>query len=332
VSRLPEQTYRIGPLAITAAMAPGPAADVIDATLGLYDVRWPAETVDRTVRLEVTETPVPGPAPVVGDYLEAASMLVDGTAEGLRAATLGGATARADFLPDGESWRIGIPPALATGRRTWEIEDVLSLVLTTGWRRGGWVPLHGAGLTRDGRGLLCVATSGGGKTTFTVSLIRRGWRALGDDKILLSTAAGDPRMVGLLQTLNLDPAVSAWFPEVGSLAEVAPYSEGSAKRRQTIEGRWPGGTALEMTATDLLVLDRTDARCGIIATPLATSDVVAALLRQTVVPSDRTVGAMIVRTLGALAVSLRGWHVAVGQDAYEGPDPLDRLGATLGWR
>jgi hypothetical protein len=87
-----------------------------------------------------------------------------------------------------------------------------------------------------------------------------------------------------------------------------------------------------MTATDLLVLDRTVARCGIIATPLATSDVVAALLRQTVVPSDRTVGAMIVRTLGALAVSLRGWHVVVGQDAYEGPDPLDRLGAALGWR
>ncbi len=85
---------------------------------------------------------------------------------------------------------------LRQGGRAYEIEDLLSLVLTTGWRRAGWVPLHGGGLVRDGRGLLCVATSGGGKTTFTVSLIRRGWRALGDDKVLLATAAGAPRVVG----------------------------------------------------------------------------------------------------------------------------------------
>jgi hypothetical protein len=325
----PEHTYRIGPLAITATMDTGPAADVIDATLGLYDVRWPADTVDRAVRIVVSDVPERWASPVVGDYIEAANMLVDRTAVGLRASTLGGATARGTFEPDGESWRLDIPPVLAAGRRAWEVEDLLSLVLTTGWRRAGWVPLHGGGLVQGDRGLLCVATSGGGKTTFTVSLIRRGWQALGDDKILLSAAGGPLRLVGLLHTLNLDPGAAAWFPEVGSLARVAPYSEGSAKRRQPIEGRWPGGTALEMVPTDLLVLDRTEARCGIVATPLSTAEVAAGLLRQTVVPGDPATAAPIVRALGALAVRLRGWRVVLGSDAYEGSQPLDRLEATL---
>ena len=238
---LSERTYRIGPLAIAATMEAGPAADVIDATLGLYDVVWPAADVDRSVCIQVTDTSLPGPLAVVGEYLEAANMLVDRTAGGLRASTLGGATATGSFGPDGESWRLDIPPALAAGGRAYEIEDLLSLVLTTGWRRAGWVPLHGGGLVRDGRGLLCVATSGGGKTTFTVSLIRRGWRALGDDKVLLATAAGAPRVVGLLHVLNLDPRARDWFPEIGDLTEVAPYSGGSPKRRQPIEARWPAG-------------------------------------------------------------------------------------------
>ena len=259
-------------------------------------------------------------------------MLVDRTAGGLRASTLGGATANGSFRSDGESWRLGVPPAVAAGRRAFEIEDLLSLVLTTGWRRAGWVPLHGGGLVRDGRGLLCVATSGGGKTTFTVSLIRRGWRALGDDKVLLAMAGGTPRVVGLLHVLNLDPAARDWFPEVGDLAEVAPYSEGSPKRRQPIEDRWPAGTALEMAPTDLLVLDRTDERCGIVATPLSTAEVAGALLRQTVVPRDPEMAAPVVRALGALAVRVRGWRVVLGRDAYEGPEPLDRLEETLGCR
>jgi len=313
-------------------MAPGPAADVIDATLGLYDVRWPTGAVDRTVAIDVTDTRVAGKPPFVGDYLQAANMVVDRTPEGLRASTLGGALACGSFGSRGETWRLDIPQELAGGDRAFEIEDLLSLILTTGWRRAGWVPLHGAGLVRDSRGLLCVATSGGGKTTFTVSMIRRGWRALGDDKLLLSANDRPPRIVGLLHVLNLDPAAGAWFPELGDLVDVAPYSEGSPKRRQPIDGRWRGGTALEMAPTDLLVLERADERCGILATPLSTAEVAGALLRQTVVPSDPEIAAMIVRALGALAVELRGWHVVLGCDAYEEAGPLDALETALGCR
>ena len=259
-------------------------------------------------------------------------MRVDRTTDGLRASTTSGASASGTFAPSGERWRLEIPPELAAGPRAWEVEDLLSLVLTTGWRRAGWVPLHGAGLTREGRGLICVATSGGGKTTFTVSMIRRGWRTLGDDKLLLSAKGSAPRVIGLLHVLNLDPGARAWFPELTDLADTAPYSEGSPKRRQPIEARWPAGTTLEMAPTDLLVLDRADERCGIQATPLSIAEIAGALLRQTVVPTDPEVGAMVVRAIGALTVRLRGWRVVLGCDAYEGPEPLDRLEEALGCR
>ena len=97
MNSLSERTYRIGPLAIAATMEAGPAADVIDATLGLYDVVWPAADVDRSVCIDVTDASLPGPLGVVGEYLEAANMLVDRTAGGLRASTLGGATATGSF-------------------------------------------------------------------------------------------------------------------------------------------------------------------------------------------------------------------------------------------
>ncbi len=87
-----------------------------------------------------------------------------------------------------------------------------------------------------------------------------------------------------------------------------------------------------MSPTDLLVLERTDERCGIVATPLSTAEVAGALLRQTVVPRDPEMAATIVRALGALAVRLRGWRVVLGRDAYEGPEPLDGLEETLGCR
>ena len=101
-------------------------------------------------------------------------------------------------------------------------------MLTTGWRRAGWVPLHAAGLVapssgtsddRDRHGVIVCAMGGGGKTTFTVAMVRRGWRSLGDDKLLLrSTDFGSVTealiVASIKQILNVDPAAAALFPEL----------------------------------------------------------------------------------------------------------------------
>ena len=66
-----------------------------------------------------------------------------------------------------------------------DIESLLSLVLTEGWRAEGWIPLHAAAVVRFDTCALICAESGGGKTSLTAALVREGWQTLGDDKLLL---------------------------------------------------------------------------------------------------------------------------------------------------
>jgi hypothetical protein len=65
------------------------------------------------------------------------------------------------------------------------------LLLTIGifetFKRFGRFPLHAGALARQGRGVLLPGTSGAGKSTTTVALVRAGFDFLGDDTVFLSS-------------------------------------------------------------------------------------------------------------------------------------------------
>jgi hypothetical protein len=48
-----------------------------------------------------------------------------------------------------------------------------------------WYPLHGAALSRAGRGLVLLAQSDAGKSTAAFQLVRHGWSYVSDDNVLL---------------------------------------------------------------------------------------------------------------------------------------------------
>jgi hypothetical protein len=48
-----------------------------------------------------------------------------------------------------------------------------------------WLPIHAAGIARDGRGLVVVGMSGAGKTSIALAAAMTGWNYLGDDAILV---------------------------------------------------------------------------------------------------------------------------------------------------
>ena len=175
------RTRPAGPLEISITSADGPLLELIDTTLELFDVPWQL-TPTKQVALEVrvTDSVVERAA---GHYLEAARMNVDPLPDGLRATTDGGASMVGRFEPMGERWLMSVPTHLVTAGQWVDIEDLLSLLLTTGWRRAGWVPLHAAGVVETGtpapRQILVCAASGGGKTTFTLALVRRGVAVIG---------------------------------------------------------------------------------------------------------------------------------------------------------
>ncbi len=266
--------------------------------------------------------------PAVGSYLVCAQMLVDPAPGGLRATTSSGGVLSGSFGAHGESWTLRLPGSLVDAGAWPEIEDTLSLVLTTGWRRSGWVPLHAAGLTDGSRGVIVCATSGGGKTTFTLALVRRGWRSLGDDKLLLAMN-GPRRVSGLTSFMNIDPAAATWFPELQAVAALPEYSAWTPKRRMPIGTLWPHGSALTMEPVVLLELERRGGRGGVAVTPLERPERIAALMRQTVIPSDRSLATSIIQAIVGCAEQATGYRVALYNDAYANPAYLDSLHELL---
>jgi hypothetical protein len=295
----------------------------------LYDVPWSLGPL-KPVEVEVEIEPI-GPRPAEGRYLTCARMLVDPIPDGLRATTDGAAAIVGQFTGETEHWTMTLPDAIVDERRKGEVEDLLSLVLTTGWRRSGWVPLHAAGLVAPDAallpgpppGVIVVAASGGGKTTLTVAMVRQGWRSLGDDKLLLGDLGQGTLVAAVKHMLNIDPAAAAWFPELWTIRAEPAYSAWTPKRRVSLGRMWSHAPAATMKPTHLVVVSRIAGPGGVDVTPMTAADSLSALLRQTVIPRDPTLARPITVNIVGLAQAVTGLRFAIHDDAFARPGALD---------
>jgi hypothetical protein len=257
-------------------------------------------------------------------------MTVDTTGDGLRATTCGGAAAIGCLSGQRERWWVEVPAGAAGTDRLDEVEDIVGLVLTSGWRRAGWVPVHAAAVARDGTCALLCAPSGGGKSTLTAALVRRGWQALGDDKLLLRSGANRrPFLAAVLHTFNLDPSVRAWIPEVGDLERLPTYSAWTEKRKVRVADIWPEAVVSGASPTHLAVVCRTPRSDGVHVERLGPAAVLDTLLRQTVVPNDRHTATSILQTVAATAQLLEGLRVHIPEGAFGDARALDAFEAAL---
>jgi hypothetical protein len=249
-------------------------------------------------------------------------MLVDDAPDGLWATTSRGAALRGEFAADSETWQLTVPQRVVDEAWWPEIEDLVSLIVTTGWRRGGWVPLHAAGLTRNGRGVLACAASRGGKTTFTLAMARRGWAVVGDDKLLLGKIDGATVVAAVKHMLNVDPAARDWFPEVGDLSGLPLYSEWSPKRRVALDRVFPGVGAACMTPTHMVELLRQPGTSGVRVHPMEKMDAISVLLHQTVVPNEPRTARLITSAVAGLGQQVSGLRIELPDGIYADADAL----------
>jgi len=315
-----------GPLQITLRAQDADLYAKIGETLGLYDFTWapPRRPVNIYARRSNARTPVSN-----GDYLRCARMLVDHVPAGLNASTTSGARAAATFTDLGETWHITVPDSLVEAGKLEELEDVVSLVLTTGWRRGGWTPIHAAAVLKEQRCVLVCAPTGGGKTTLTAALVRRGWQVLGDDKILLRMRDGQPEVAALLHTFNLHPKSREWFPEVGDLERLPRYSVWTEKRKVSVVSIWSHAPAQSATPSVLISLQRSMDYVNALIEPLSQPEVLTTLLKQTVIPSERATASGIVSAVARTSTHLHGLSVQVPTDAYRDPAFLAALEGAI---
>jgi hypothetical protein len=315
-----------GPLQLTLRAQDADLYNKIAETLELYDLTWPAPR--REVNILALRSRMSAPA-ARGDFLRCSRMLVDRDSDGLQASTTSGAHARGRFDATRETWHISVPEKLVEQGKLEEIEDVLSLVLTTGWRREGWTPLHAAAVVKGAACAVICAPTGGGKTTLTAALVRRGWQVVGDDKILLRMNEGQPIIAALLHTFNLHPQTRQWFPEVGDLERLPRYSVWTEKRKVSISSIWSHAPAHAAKPSVLISLRRNNDISNAVVARLHEDDILETLLRQTVIPADRGTARDIVSTVARAATRLRGLTVEVPTDAYRDPHFLVALESAI---
>jgi hypothetical protein len=337
------KVFPCGPLAVTVTADGAELAEQARAILDLYTAPWEVPLAPISIHLQRTAD---GQPPVTASFLSCANMQVAKEADGLSATCSSGASGR--YYAARRHWDMRVPagPALQElpqrtqgdtpdalhfrDRLGVSVEDLVGLALVTGWREAGWVPLHAGGVAKTGCCAMVVAPSGGGKTTFTVAMLHRGWSALGDDKLLLRlNADGRAEARGLVHQFNLDPQARRWFPEVGDLERLPAYSAWTSKRRLAIESVWPGRAVSQGSPTYLLNLLRREEPGPVEVTPLGAGDVLSSLLHQTVIPEDRAAARQVLAVMAGLARHLAGLSVTLGPDAYDDIEALAKLEALL---
>lgn len=261
----------------------------------------------------------------IGTFLECARMNVDLRGDSVSASTMLGLHAKATLQPDSERWEVSVPNIPFCESLTSDLEDVLSLILTTGWRRAGWVPVHAAAVEKDGRCVMICAPSGCGKSTLTAALTQNGWRTLGDDKLLLRCTNGKPDVSALLHTFNLHPQTERWFKNVGSLQSRPRYSNFTEKRRVSID-QIPGCFSVDKARlTHIVHLSRSQGSRSVSVSPMPASELLPTMLRQIVIPKDRRIAREIVQTVSQATSGLCGSYVTIGTDAYARPEWLENF-------
>ncbi len=318
--------YRCGPLAVELHASDSALRAKVAETLNLYTVRWPG--IATHIRLEIRGSQEPG-SMATGRYLTCGRMNVDTTPSGFAATCHSGTSCRSDASR--KNWIIEVPKETRTGETVpLDIEDLISLVLTTGWRDLRWIPLHAGCVVKDSTCAMLCATSGGGKTTLTAALIRRGWKTLGDDKLLLRLdEGGSPVLWSLINNFNLHPSVRQWFPEVGDLTVLPRYSAMTEKRKVRVEDIWPEAMLEKARPTHLIEIDRRSDVDGVTVEGLDDRGLLSVILRQTVIPNEPEVAREILTALMATAPRLRGARLSLGEGAYHDDQCLSALEDVL---
>ncbi len=302
-----------GPVAMTIRSQTEGLERALLGVLRQFDVRWARGGRDLRVivRLPVT----PRSWSTRGDYLRTYRIVADRTSSGLRAHTPAGASCAIDDARG--VCRIWSPRAELDIDLHEELEQLLMLFIVRAWRLAGWTPLHAASAVRGGVGLAVCALGGTGKTTLISALLRRGWRTIGDDKLLVRRGVdGGVEVRAVSHQFHMDPGTSRFFPEIHGIEEHPTYSRWTPKRQVPARRFWPDQLVESGTITHVVRLARDATHTGIRMEPMSASETLSTLLTQVVIPNEPREARMIVSTLGSLASKARGIRCTVGKNAY----------------
>ena len=320
--------YSCGPVKLSLTFDECTLQKTLDGLLSQYDAPWPAPTTEVFVTIEQGLPPDDIPKPA-GAYLRSYRLHVD--RRGTHLVSFSNVGVWMDFDEAAKQARIIAPRHSDRETVVEEVEQQLVLLLARAWAGQGWTPLH-AGSLIPPVGTDCVlvcAPSGVGKTTLISALLRRGWRTLGDDKVLLRKENGSIVARALSRRVHLHPTLANWFPEIGAIEKWPRYSRWTEKRMVKMEAIWPGQLMGSAIPAGLVQLARAESGPALAVEPFDSIRTLHSLLRQIAIPADTADARPLVSCAAAMAGRLRAALVTVGNNAFSDSSTAGRLEETL---
>jgi hypothetical protein len=320
--------YSCGPVKLSLTFDECSLQKALDGLLSQYDAPWPAPATEVFVTIEQGLPPDDIPEPV-GAYLRSYRLRVD--RRGTHLVSLSNVGVWMDFDEAAKQARIIAPRHSDRETMVEEVEQQLVLLLARAWAGQGWTPLHAGSLIPPGETdcVLVCAPSGVGKTTLISALLRRGWRTLGDDKVLLRKENGRIVARALSRRVHLHPALANWFPEIGEIEKWPRYSRWTEKRMVKMEAIWPGQLIGSAIPAGLVQLERSENGPALEVEPFDSIRTLHSLLRQIVIPADTADARPLVSCAAAMAGRLRAALVTVGNNAFSNSSTAGRLEEAL---
>jgi hypothetical protein len=195
-------------------------------------------------------------------------------------------------------------PILAT-------HPLLTIALLETMKRFGRFPLHAAGLSLDGRGILVPGSSGAGKSTLSVTLARAGFNFLSDDTVFLTPSDAGMWVDGFPDEVDVTETTVAMVPELAHLAG-QPLRPGRDKHGFRVEDVFgvPLVTGCRPVA---LVAPNIVEGTGPVLEPLAPSDALLQLMPN-VLLTDPAASQAHMDVLGQLVRTVPSYSFSPGSD------------------
>jgi energy-coupling factor transporter ATP-binding protein EcfA2 len=121
--------------------------------------------------------------------------------------------------------------------------------------------IHGACVSKNGKGILLCGDSGAGKSTLAYACARAGWTYISDDTSYLINDSDIPRVIGHSHRMRFRPAAKALFPELAG-RELTPRMEGKASIEVPVSEFPQMVTANEASVNAVVYLSRQASETG----------------------------------------------------------------------
>jgi hypothetical protein len=186
----------------------------------------------------------------------------------------------------------------------------------------GLYTLHATALEKEGRGVLIPGTSGRGKTTSCIALLRDGYRLLSDDHPLVRERDGELEILSFPVKIDVTDGTINFFPELLDAKE--RLHPGVRKRFFYTEDLYPGRTANHCEPCVILCPQVVDWPSSHLE-PISRSRVLEELLREGMLVFDRDVAARQFQTFSRLVAQTECYRLFFGEDVLDLPRLIDPL-------